>query len=58
MLHPHDQVRIGDERQILQRFLQVTRTYLAGSPRPMDRPGQAHLILFIHGFHPALPSGK
>jgi hypothetical protein len=48
MLHPHDQVRIGDERQILQRFLQVTRTYLAGSPRPVDRPGQAHLHFLVH----------
>ena len=56
MLHPHDQVRIGDERQILQRFLQVTRTYLAGSPGPVDRPGQAHLHFLVHvGSPPFVP---
>jgi len=49
MLHPHDQVRIGDKRQIFQRFVQVARTYLAGSPRPMDRSGETHVGLLVHG---------
>jgi hypothetical protein len=52
VLHPDDQIRIGDERQILQRFLQVTRTYLAGSPRPLDRLGQADLRFLIHDRSP------
>jgi hypothetical protein len=48
VLHADDQIRIGDERHILKRFLQVSRTYLAGSPGPMDRFGQAYLRLFVH----------
>ena len=48
MLHADDQVRIGNERQILQRFLQVPRTYLAGSPGSVDRFRQPHLSLFVH----------
>lgn len=48
VLHPHDQIRIGDERQILQRLPQVTRTYLAGSTRSVNRFGQTHPRLIVH----------
>ena len=46
MLHPHDKIRIGDERQIFKRFVQVARTYLTGSPRPVDRFGETHFLTF------------
>ena len=48
MLHAYDQVRIGNERQILQRLLQVPRTYLAGSAGPVDRLRQPHLLSIVH----------
>jgi hypothetical protein len=56
VLHPHDQVRIGDERQIFKRFLQVARTYLAGSPRPLDRFGETHIGFIIHGRLSSFPA--
>lgn len=28
--------------------MQVTRTYLAGSPRPVNRLGQADILVFLH----------
>jgi len=43
--------------------MQVTRTYLAGSPRPVNRLGQADRLVFLHrllriqNFH-NLPSRK
>jgi hypothetical protein len=56
VLHPHDQVRIGDERQIFERFLQVARTYLAGSPGPVDGFGEAHSGFLIHGQISSFPA--
>jgi hypothetical protein len=56
MLHPYDKIRIGDQRQIFKRFIQVARTYLAGSARPVDRFGQTHPCFFNHRRSPYVPS--
>jgi hypothetical protein len=54
VLHADDQVRIGNQRQILQRLLQVPRTYLAGSAGPVDRFRQTHLRFLVHAESPPL----
>jgi len=48
MLDPRDQIRIGQKRKPAQRLIQVTRTYLAGSPGTMDRLRQADLLVILH----------
>jgi hypothetical protein len=41
-------MRVGLERQAGQRFSEVTRTYLAGSTRPVNGLGQAQLLFVNH----------
>jgi len=48
MFHADNQVRIGTHGQILQCFLQVTRTYLAGSTGAMHRFRQTDLFVFVY----------
>jgi hypothetical protein len=48
MFHADNQIRIRDEGQILQRFLQVTRTYFAGSTGAVNGLGEADLGFFGH----------
>jgi hypothetical protein len=50
MFHAYDQIRVGTQGQILQRFLQVTRTYLAGSTGAVNGLGQADIFRFGNHF--------
>jgi hypothetical protein len=48
MLHPNDQIRIRNQRQIAQCFTQVARTDLAGSTGPVNCFSEANSF-FFHG---------
>jgi hypothetical protein len=51
MLHPDDQVRIGNQRQISQCFIQVARTDLTSSTGPVYGLGKANLWVIVHAAH-------
>jgi hypothetical protein len=48
VLHAHDEIRVRDRRQCLQRFVQVLRTDFAGSAGTVNRFSQAQRFRFGH----------
>jgi hypothetical protein len=48
MFHADNQFRIGTQGQILQCFLQVTRTYFAGSTGAVYGFRQSNLLMIVH----------
>jgi len=48
VLHADQQIRIRYEGEIFQRFVQVARTYLAGSAGAVYGLGEAQPVFFRH----------